>query len=282
VTQQNALGHVVAFYDAHPINEEQILSTLRSRGMSLETLTEETLKDYDQDHFGGVEANDILAAKAGIAAHHRVLDVCSGMGGPARYLASRIGCHVVGLDFTRSRFLGAKRLTEITKLDRLVSFQHGNALDMPFENESFDVVIGQEAWCHVPDKPRLISECTRVLKPGGVIAFTDILRRSGLSDGDAQRLSVEMAFPSLETLEGYTRLLEERGCRMLEREDLSELWAQILVQRLAMYRGLKEETIRKFGAEHFRKWDDTYAFFVALFGAGSLGGGRFVFQRRRE
>ena len=45
---------------------------------------------------------------------------------------------------------------------------------------SFDVVIGQEAWCHVPDKPRLIAECARVVKPGGVIAFTDILRTPAL------------------------------------------------------------------------------------------------------
>ncbi len=67
-------------------------------------------------------------------------------------------------------------------LDHLVSFRHGNALAMPFGVAEFDVVIGQEAWCHVPDKARLIGECSRVLKPGGVIAFTDILRQPALSE----------------------------------------------------------------------------------------------------
>jgi hypothetical protein len=63
---------------------------------------------------------------------------------------------------------------------------------------------------------------------------------------------------------------------MREQDDLSEHWARILVDRLAMYRGLREETARKFGEAHFRRWDDTYAFFVGLFNAGKLGGGRFV------
>ena len=279
MTQAEHIASVVAFYDAHPINEDQILHALAAKGIAADALTEEILQHYDQDHFGGVEANDLLISKAGITKQHRVLDVCSGMGGPARYLADRIGCRVVGLDFTRSRYLAAQRLTAMVHLDHLVSFEYGNALQMPFADDAFDVVIGQEAWCHVPEKPQLISECARVVKPGGVIAFTDILRKDALTDSEMERLRREMTFPSLETLQGYTRLLEEQSCRVVARDDLSEPWAQILVKRLAMYRSLRDETTAKFGAEHFRKWDDTYAFFVGLFGAGKLGGGRFVFRR---
>src|SRR4030095_3427139 len=158
MAQTTQLSAVVAFYDAHPINEEQILAALKSKGVALESVTEDVLLEHDQDHFGGIEANDILAAKAGIQRQHHVLDVCSGMGGPARYLAHRIGCRVVGLDFTLSRHLAAPRLTALVGLPGMVSFRHGDALDMPFAAASFDVVIGQEAWCHVPDKARLIAE----------------------------------------------------------------------------------------------------------------------------
>ncbi len=272
---------VVAFYDAHPINEQQILNSLRARGAALDALTEEILKDHDQDHFGGIEANDILAAKAGIRREHRVLDVCSGLGGPARYLALRIGCNVVGLDFTESRHLAAQRLTKMVGLDRLVSFRHGNALDMPFEDESFDVVIGQEGWCHVPDKPKLVAECARVVKSGCVIAFTDILKRESIPNADMLRLRQEMTFPTLETFDGYPRLLAQQGCKLAARDDLSGQWSEILVQRLTMYRSLKDQTIARFGADHFRKWDETYAFFVGLFGTGGLGGGRFVARRQQ-
>jgi ubiquinone/menaquinone biosynthesis C-methylase UbiE len=269
-------ANVVRFYDTHPINEEQILGTLESRGIALTGLSEETLKDHDQDHFGGIEANDILAAKAGIAAQHRVLDVCSGLGGPARYLASRIGCRVVGLDLNESRHHAARRLTQLVRLDHLVSFQLGNALQMPFSAASFDVVIGQEAWCHIPDKPKLIGECIRMLKRGGVIAFTDILRREALAPGEEARLSEEMAFSDLGTYDGYISLLQTEGCIVECCDDLSGLWTDILVKRLAMYRSLRTQTERKFGPEHFRRWDATYSFFVGLFGEGKLGGGRFV------
>jgi len=270
---------VVAFYDAHPINEEQILTALKIRGVALDIVTEDALLEHDQDHFGGIEANDILAAKAGIQRSHHVLDVCSGMGGPARYLAHRIGCRVTGLDLTRSRYESAIRLTQLAKLSRLVDFRLGDALNMPFEDASFDIVIGQEAWCHVPDKPRLIAECARVVKPGGVIAFTDILRRAPLEAAELQRMQQGMPFPTLETLEGYAGLLNQNGCTVAQVDDLSQHWAQILVQRLAMYRTLESDTTRKFGAEHFREWDETYAYFVGLFQKGKLGGGRFVARK---
>lgn len=271
-----ATGPVVAFYDTHPINEDQILRALADRGTAADALTEEILKDHDQDHFGGIEANDILIAAAGIRPDHVVLDVCSGMGGPARYLAHRIGCRVVGLDLTESRHASAQRLTRLVHLDHLVEFRLGNALEMPFEDASFDVVMGQEAWCHVPDKPRLIAECARVVKPGGVIAFTDILRRDALTGPEMERLTREMTFPDLETLDGYARLLTANGCTVLRRDDLSELWARILIQRLEMYRSLGSDTARKFGTARSQQWDETYAFFVERFAVGGLGGGRFV------
>lgn len=271
-----ATGPVVAFYDTHPINEDQILRALADRGTAADALTEEILKDHDQDHFGGIEANDILIAAAGIRPDHVVLDVCSGMGGPARYLAHRIGCRVVGLDLTESRHASAQRLTRLVHLDHLVEFRLGNALEMPFEDASFDVVMGQEAWCHVPNKPRLIAECARVVKPGGVIAFTDILRRDALTGPEMERLTREMTFPDLETLDGYARLLTANGCTVLRRDDLSELWARILIQRLEMYRSLGSDTARKFGTARSQQWDETYAFFVERFAVGGLGGGRFV------
>jgi len=118
-----------------------------------------------------------------------------------------------------------------------------------------------------------------VVKPGGTLAFTDILQRAPLQPTELERLEREMTFPNLETLEGYSLLLAERGCRVTACDDLSDHWARILVQRLGMYRSLKADTVRKFGAEHFRRWDDTYAFFVGLFGEGKLGGGRFVARR---
>ena len=279
MVKRGEIDRVIRFYETHPINEQQILHDLARDGVALDGLTEAVLQRYDQDHFGGLEAVDVLAGKAGIGRDTHVLDVCSGMGGPARYLAFHHGCRVTGLDITESRHEGAVRLTEMVGLGNRVDFRLGNALEMPFAAASFDVVLGQEAFCHVPDKPRLIAECARVVKPSGVLAFTDILRRPALTPGASARLEREMTFLSLESMEGYAGLLGDSGCTLLEQDDLSAWWTEILKQRLEMYRSLKATTVERFGAEHFRRWDDTYAFFVGLFAAGQLGGGRFLARR---
>ena len=279
VPEREGIEAVVRFYETHPINEVQILHDLARDGVALEGLTEAILQRYDQDHFSGLEAVDLLADQAGIGAGMHVLDVCSGMGGPARYLAHHRGCRVTGLDITASRHDGAVRLTRLVGLDDLVDFRLGNALEMPFADAAFDVVIGQEAFVHVPEKPRLIAECARVARPGGTIAFTDILRRERLTENTFRRLRREMTFQPLESLEGYAALLAANGCEVIVQDDLTDWWTEILVQRLAMYRSLDETTVARFGAEHFKRWDETYAFFVGLFAQGQLGGGRLVARR---
>ncbi|MBL6951994.1 MAG: methyltransferase domain-containing protein [Alphaproteobacteria bacterium] len=272
---------VVNFYDTHPINEQQILEKLALDGIELSTLNEDILQNYDMDHYDGVGAIDILAQTAGITATSHVLDVASGMGGPARYLAHNYGCRVTGIDLTESRVEGAKRLTELAGLSGLVTFQTANALENPFPDRTFDVVIGQEAWCHIPDKKRLIAEVARVTKAGGRIAFTDILEGSGLNAHDRDKMSQGMGYVDLATLAGYRDLLAAAGCEVVEAVDLSARWAEILAARLAMYRGLKAQTVAGFGEAVYRRWDDIYTLFVGSIEKGQLGGGRFLARRHQ-
>ena len=267
---------VIGFYDTHPINEDEILAKLAARGDDIDTLTEETLKDFDQDHYGGIDVVDALAARAGITRAHHVLDVCSGMGGPARWIAHRIGCRVTGLDLTQSRVESARRLTARVKLAALVDFVQGDATAMPLPAAGFDVVISQEAWLHVPDKAAVIGEAVRVAKPGGVIGFTDAVVCAALTPEQDARLAAEMHAPGLATADRYLALLRAHGCAIEHCEDLSSQWSGVLVKRLAMYRSLRDTTAAKFGEAHFAAWDHTYSFFVGLFTAGKLGGARIV------
>ncbi len=281
VSNEWATKAVTQFYDSHPINEDQILHALRQSGIDLTKLTQDDLSPCDQDHFGGIKANAVLASKAGVSQSDHVLDVCSGVGGPARWLAHQIGCQVTGLELTERRCQAANRLTALARLSGKVEFRCGNALDMPFADGVFDVVISQEAFVHVPDKPRLIRECTRVVRPGGRIAFTDIVQRRKLDDQEMSRLRDEMAYPTLETIGGYRKLLRESGCDEIQVEDVSREWARILVGRLAMYRSLRVATIGKSVDPKRESWDRAYSFFVNLHETGRLGGVRIVAQRRR-
>lgn len=270
----------VDFYETHPISEDQILETLRAEGHDPDALTEDVLQAYDQDHYGGTAAVDALARAADIGAGSRVLDVCSGMGGPARYLAHAYGCRVSGIDFTASRVEGATRLSARVGLQDRVDFRRADAQENPFADAAFDVVIGQEAWCHVPDKPRLIAECVRVTRPGGVVAFTDVVRLAATTEDVLERLRQGLAMIELATADEYGGLFEDLGCSVERADDMSREWAAILARRLAMYRDLKAQTVARFGAAHYRRWDAVYAFFVGLFEDRRLGGVRMVARRR--
>jgi sarcosine/dimethylglycine N-methyltransferase len=273
---------VVDIYDAHPINEQQIVDKLKLDGIDLSTLNEDILQNYDMDHYDGVEAIDKLAQSADITTDSHVLDVASGMGGPARYLAHNYGCTVTGIDLTLSRVEGAKRLTEMTKMSDQVDFQVANALENPFPDQKFDVVIGQEAWCHIPDKKRLIAECVRVTKVGGYIAFTDILEGTGLRADHREILEEGLGYSELGTLAGYRELLEASGCVVEDVEDLGARWAVILRQRLEMYRGLEAQTIELLGEDAFRRWDRVYTLYVDQIEKGHLGGGRFLARKTAQ
>jgi len=273
---------VNVFYNTHPISESQVLNKLEQTGADTSILTVELLQHHDQDHFGGLAATDALARHAKINESTHVLDLCCGLGGPARYLAYHHGCRVTGVDMNTDRLAGAVRLTERTKLQDRVLFHHANALQTGLADETFDVIVSQEAFCHIPDKKTLIAECVRLLKPGGRIVYTDILARNSMTNEIRSRLENEMAFSELSTLEQYCHLLEEKGCQVVKVEDLSDDWAQILIDRLAMYRSLKEQTVSSFGLAHFQKWDRTYSFFVDLYRSGELGGGRFVARKPKS
>ncbi len=271
---------VVTYYDTHPINEHQILEKLALDGHSLDGLTEEVLQDYDQDHYGGLASTERLGSEAVIGAGHHVLDVCSGMGGPARYFAFHRGCKVTGLDLTESRVIGARNLTSLVGLDHLVDYHHGDAQAMPFENHAFDVAISQEAWLHVPNKAAVVAECARVLRPGGMIAFTDLAEIESLDAATMAKLSPALASVNFATMEQYRQWLLATGFEIKIAFDRSEELKTILTKRLAMYKQLGSQTRERFGMAREKEWEEGYSFFVEMVVTGKLGGCRFVAKKR--
>lgn len=155
--------------------EKAILVALTAAGKDIQYLKLEDLAQIDEFHIRGQEATLELASQLELNSRHKVLDVGSGVGGASRLLASEYGCHVTGLDLTVEYCEVAQSLANRLGLSALVDYRPGSALEMPFEDDSFDIVWTQHAAMNIADKPKLYSEIARVLRPDGLFAMYDVL-----------------------------------------------------------------------------------------------------------
>jgi SAM-dependent methyltransferase len=148
-------------------------------GPEQQRLTPQQLGALDQFHTRGLAATAELARLAGIMTGMSVLDVGSGVGGPARFLAANYGCHVTGVDLSEPFVEAARYLTERTGQGGQVSFECASALTLPFDDGRFDAVFLQHVAMNVADRARLYREIRRVLKQGGRFATYDVVLNGG-------------------------------------------------------------------------------------------------------
>jgi SAM-dependent methyltransferase len=163
-----------AHYSARDI-EARILAAIRAAGLNPEQrLSPEELGALDHFHTGGLRASRELLELARIRPEDRVLDIGAGLAGPARLLASTLGCRVDCLEMSPDYCAGAALLNRLTGLDGRIQVHQGSALDMPFPDDSFDVAWMQNVGMNIADKRKLYGEIHRVLKPGGRFAFQEM------------------------------------------------------------------------------------------------------------
>jgi len=174
----------------------------------------------EQIHLGGFTSSQDLAAKAGIAAGQRGVDFCCCNGAGMRFLVRfcKVG-QMHGVDATAKVVeSGRIRCRQEGMADR-ITFTLADACHSGLPSDSADFVWGEDAWCYVHDKARLMAEAVRICKSGGTLAFTDWIEGSaGLSDEEAERLLQFMKFPNIQDLAGYRALLEANACKVVTAE----------------------------------------------------------------
>ena len=168
----------------------------------------------EQIHLGGFQSSMDLAQRAGITAGWQGVDLCCCTGAGMRFLVRflKVG-RMTGVDATPAVLeLGRRRCAD-EGLAQSISFVQGDACATGLLSAQFDFVWGEDAWCYVEDKAKLIAEAARLLKPGGKIVFTDWMEGSaGLTGPDAGRYLGFMKFPNVLTLGEYKSLLQASGC----------------------------------------------------------------------
>ena len=154
-------------------------AALRDDGVDPEHPGMEALAPYDQFHGRGLEATLELAGLVNPRSADHVLDVGSGIGGPARYFASRFGCRVTGIDLTAEFCEVARHLTRLLGLEDKVAFEAGNALAMPFPDGRFDGAYSMNVSMNIADKRGFYREINRVLKPGAWLVLSELAKGEG-------------------------------------------------------------------------------------------------------
>lgn len=158
---------------------ERLKTALTVFGPDEQRLVPQQLAALDQFHTRGLAATAELAKLAGIATDMSVLDVGSGVGGPARFLAATYGCQVTGVDLSEAFVDAARYLTQRTGQSERVSFETASALALPFGDGHFDVVLLQHVAMNISDRARLYREIRRVLKLSGKFALYDVVLKDG-------------------------------------------------------------------------------------------------------
>src|SRR5262252_2966170 len=200
---------------------ERLRTALAVLGPQDQRLTPKQLAALDQFHTRGLAATAELAKLAGITADMSVLDVGSGVGGPARLVAATWGCQVTGVDLSEPFVDAARYLTERTGQSGQVSFRTASALELPFDDGHFDVVLLQHVAMNISDRARLYREIRRVLKPGGRFAIFDVVLSSGAPHYPVPWART-LATSFLLTADATREAIELAGFRTLAWQDDSE------------------------------------------------------------
>ena len=211
----------VAAHYSRPGIEQAIVDALREAGADIEHLTPADLRGADEMHFGTRKATEGFVEAMAFPPGAHVLDIGSGLGGPARHFAAH-GVRVTGIDLTPDFVSAANGLTRRCGLADRADFRQANALALPFADASFDGAYTIHAAMHIPDKAGVFAEARRVLKPDTRFGVYDIMR-AGAGEIPYPMLWAATAETSfVETPETYRRLLEAAGFAILSERDRSD------------------------------------------------------------
>ena len=212
---------------------DRLLESLQAVGYDLDRLSAADLITFDELHVMGRQATVELGRLAGLTDAMRVLDIGSGLGGSARTLAAEFGCHVTGVDLSAAFVEAARVLSEQVGLAERVDFRHGDALNLPFEENRFDAAFMIHVTMNIVDKKNLFVEAGRVLKPGGKLVLWEICKTEESDLAYPVPWAEDESFSFLIPMSEMVALIEAAGFNPLRVDDATPEAAEWVRARLA-------------------------------------------------
>lgn len=247
--------------------------------MAEDPLTVDELSAFDQLHYHGTQALDVAMAMIGIDGQQRWLEIGSGLGGPARYLAAYSDARVTALELQPDQHEVACSLTERCGLSQRVEHVCGDFLEFERASASFEAIVSWLALYHIPDRPRLLLNCHRLLVPGGRFYTEDLTARGDLDDDQRKLLERELYAITLRRIDQYQRDLEKAGFEVELCTSMSSNWAEFVRVRLAAYRADRARHLRVHGEAAVNAMTEFYSAVNRHFQSGKLGGLRLCARK---
>jgi len=236
-----------------------------------------------QIHIGGFKSSMDLAERAGIGAGMRGIDLCCCNGAGMRVLVRfRNVASMTGVDATETVVHRGRQRCQEEDLGNRIHFVLGDVTNSGLPAGGADFVWGEDAWCYVTDKPKLIAEAARLVKSGGTIAFTDWVEGpAGLSDAEAEHFLSFMKFANVQDIDGYARLLTQNGCTVLVAEDTKQFAPHVDLYMKMVDMQLTYDALRivGFNMPLMQALVAEFTFMSDLAQAGKIAQGRFIARR---
>ena len=233
----------------------------------------------DQWHYHGAVAVCAAAERLGLGPGNHVLEIGSGVGGPARCLACTTGCHVTALELQPELNAIAADLTRRCGLSDRITHLRGDALTEPLPEAGFDAVVSWLAFLHIPDRQRLLARVASTLRAGGMLYVEDLTQRAPFAPADRQALHDVVFGVSVTTVPDYVADLRGAGFSDIAAADMTHDWAPFAADRLRAWRADRAAHVAVQGEGAYAAQEHFYAVIDHLFASGSLGGARITARK---
>lgn len=233
----------------------------------------------EQIHIGGFASSLALAEKAGVGQGMKGVDLCCCNGAGMRFLARFRGVSsLCGVDATPKAVDACRKRCAEERLSDRIRVVEADVCATGLPSGQADFVWGEDAWCYVADKAALIGEAVRLVKPGGLVAFTDWVEGASLGDDEAARFMTFMKFPSLLTADDYAGLLRRNGCEILCAEDTGQFARHVDLYSDMLTLQLTYDALRCIGYDLslMQALGAELAFVQQLAHAGKIAQGRII------
>ena len=221
-----------------------------------------------------------LAERIGpLSSEAHLLDIGSGYGGSVRYLVREFGCQATALNLSEVENQRNRELNREQGLDEKVEVVDGNFEDLPFDDESFDVVWSQDAFLHSERRATVLAEAARVLRPGGQLVFTDPMQADDCPAGSLQSILDRLHLTSLASPCYYRSVASEVGLTEVGFEDLTHQMVNHYIRVLASTEAQEAELAGRISPNYLNRMISGLQHWIEGGREGRLIWGVFHFRR---